>query len=69
MLVCRAGSAPYLLYVNTEIALERPEYIVDTGRTFINHTRFAGGARHGMTWHGQNAHHHENYRTPRAERP
>jgi isoaspartyl peptidase/L-asparaginase-like protein (Ntn-hydrolase superfamily) len=28
---------------------------VDIGVIVVNHTGFAGGARHGMAWHGQNA--------------
>jgi isoaspartyl peptidase/L-asparaginase-like protein (Ntn-hydrolase superfamily) len=28
---------------------------VDVGIIVVNHTGFAGGARHGMAWHGQSA--------------
>jgi isoaspartyl peptidase/L-asparaginase-like protein (Ntn-hydrolase superfamily) len=36
-------------------ALNQLEYNVDIGIIVINQTSFAGGARHGMAWHGQNA--------------
>lgn len=36
-------------------SLNQLENNVDIGIIVINHTSFAGGARHGMAWHGQNA--------------
>ena len=36
-------------------ALDQLEHDVDVGIIVINQTSFAGGARHGMAWHGQNA--------------
>lgn len=36
-------------------ALDQLEHKVDVGIIVINKTGFAGGARHGMAWHGQNA--------------
>lgn len=36
-------------------AMDQLEHSVDIGIIVINQTGFAGGARHGMAWHGQNA--------------
>ncbi len=36
-------------------AMDQLEHNVDVGIIVINQTSFAGGARHGMAWHGQNA--------------
>ena len=36
-------------------ALDQLKHDVDVGIIVINQTSFAGGARHGMAWHGQNA--------------
>jgi beta-aspartyl-peptidase (threonine type) len=36
-------------------ALNEHAESVDVGIIVVNHTGFAGGARHGMAWHGQSA--------------